>query len=243
MTRQLTIITGASSGIGAAIAAAALESPSAGSVVATISRRSGPGTHLAADLADPASWSSVAAWIDQLITADVERVALIHNAGTLDPIGFAGEVDHDRYTANVLLNSASVQVIGAAFLASMARADLPGVYMNISSGAGKNPFAGWSSYCAGKAAGDMWIRTAGIELDARASAVRVVSVSPGVVATAMQAEIRSAETAAFPNVARFHELFEQGNLADPAQVGAKLYALANRHDLPQGGVFSVDDTI
>lgn len=243
MTSQLTIITGASTGIGAGIARAALEQAGAGSAVATISRRLGPGRHLAANLADPASWAKAASWINDLLTTDFDRVVFVHNAGTLHPIGFAGEVDLRAYTENVLLNSASAQVLGSAFLATMHRAGLPGLLMVISSGAGKNAYPGWSSYCAGKAAGDMWVRAAGIEQDARGGNIKVVSVSPGVVATDMQAEIRSAELEAFPNVERFREMFAEGELADPDEVGAKLFALTTRTDLPQGGVFGVNDTV
>ena len=115
----LTIITGASSGIGAAMAAAADD---AGHTVATVSRRPGPGRHLAADLAQPSEWGDVATWIDGLIDErSWRRVALVHNAGTLEPIGFAGEVDHDAYVSNVLLNSAAGQVLGDRFIASINR--------------------------------------------------------------------------------------------------------------------------
>ncbi len=249
MTSQLTIITGASTGIGAGIARAALDDPTPGSAVATVSRRLGPGRHVVADLSDPATWPLVADWFDDLVTTDFDRIVFVHNAGTVDPIGFAGEIDTAEYTTNVLLNSASTQVLGSAFLATMRRLnatkehDVPAVLMIISSGAGKNPFLGWSSYCAAKAAGDMWVRTAGIEQEARGSKTTVVAVSPGVVATDMQTEIRSSETDAFPNVERFREMFIEGELADPDEVGAKLYALSTRDDLPQGGVFGVNDEV
>ncbi len=224
--QHLTIITGASSGIGAAMAVAAAD---AGHTVATVSRRPGPGTHLAADLAEPDAWSTVGDWADELIaSSDWARVTLIHNAGTLDPIGFAGEVDHAAYQTNVLLNSASAQVLGDRFVASAARAGCPAMLMIISSGAGKNPYPGWSSYCAGKAATDMWCRTAGLEQTMRESAISVLSMAPGVVATDMQAMIRDQDETAFPNVARFHEMHEGGQLGDPAEVGTAIFALAQQ---------------
>lgn len=54
--QQLMIITGASSGIGAELAE---QAEAAGHTVATVSRRPGPGQHLAADLGDPESWPVV----------------------------------------------------------------------------------------------------------------------------------------------------------------------------------------
>ncbi len=224
--QQLTIITGASSGIGAAMAEAA---DAAGHTVATVSRRPGPGHHLAADLADPLAWDDVADWIDTLVSGTAwGRITLIHNAGTLTPIGFAGEVDHDGYRSNVLLNSASAQVLGDRFVAAVSRASCPAMLMVISSGAGKNPYPGWSSYCAGKAATDMWCRTAGLEQEMRASDISVLSMAPGVVDTGMQAMIRDQDEAAFPNVARFLDLHDGGALGDPAEVGAAIFDLAQQ---------------
>lgn len=221
---QLTIIIGASSGIGAELAAQAAE---AGHTVATVSRRPGPGEHHAADLSDPLCWDDVATWMDGLITSQRwERVVLIHNAGTLDPVGFAGEVDSDAYVRNILLNSASPQVLGDRFIASLERAGLPGQFQLISSGAGKRPFLGWSSYCAGKAAGDMWVRAAGIERAHRKSPVLVTSVGPGVVDTDMQAHIRDQDDSAFPMVEQFHGMHAGGQLAAPADVARVLLALS-----------------
>ena len=70
--------------------------------------------------------------------------------------GFAGEMDAAAYTRNVLLNSAAPQVLGDAFLRAAARTEASCQLVNISSGAANNAYAGWSSYCAGKAAADQW---------------------------------------------------------------------------------------
>lgn len=219
---QLTIITGASSGIGAELA---VQAEAAGHTVATVSRRPGPGQHLAADLSDPPSWSVVSNWASELIESHTwDRIVFIHNAGTVHPGGFAGEVDSDAYVQNVLLNSASTQVLGDRFISAAEQAGVPAQFQVISSGAGKRPFLGWSSYCAGKAASDMWVRAAGLERAARSSSTTIVSVGPGVVDTDMQAHIRSQDEEAFPLVAQFRDMADQ--LAAPADVAAKLLALA-----------------
>lgn len=221
--QQLTIITGASSGIGAELAAQAEQ---AGHTVATVSRRPGPGQHLAADLAEPTSWMAVSDWAKQLVESQSwDRIVFIHNAGTVHPAGFAGEVDSDAYVQNVLLNSASTQVLGDRFIAMAEKAGVPAQFQVISSGAGKRPFLGWSSYCAGKAAADMWVRAAGLERTERGSAVTIVSVGPGVVDTDMQANIRSQSEEAFPLVAQFREM--EAQLASPSDVAAKLLHLAS----------------
>ena len=68
----------------------------------------------------------------------------------------------------------------------------------ISSGAAFTVFEGWSAYCAGKAAMDQWVRTAGAEQARRGSRCRLLAVAPGIVETAMQEEIRAASSDDFP---------------------------------------------
>ena len=136
--------------------------------------------------------------------------------------------DAAAYRTNVLLNSASAQVLGDRFLTTATAAGCPAMLMVISSGAGKNPYPGWSSYCAGKAATDMWCRTAGLEQLMRGSAISVLSMAPGVVDTAMQSMIRDQDEAAFPNVARFHDLHDGGQLGDPVEVGTAILDLAQQ---------------
>lgn len=222
MTERLTIITGASSGIGAELAK---QAEAAGHTVATVSRRPGPGQHFAADLSDPQAWSAVSDWVSQLVESQTwGRVVFVHNAGNLHPVGFAGEVDSDAYVQNILLNSASPQALGNRFIATVEKVGVPAQFQVLSSGAGKRPFLGWSSYCAGKAAGDMWVRAAGMERSERGSAVTIVSVGPGVVDTDMQAHIRDQNEQTFPLVEQFKGMKER--LASPAGVAAKLLTLA-----------------
>ena len=238
---RLTIITGASSGIGAELAA---QAAAAGHKVATVSRRPGPGAHMAADLADPNTWGFVSDWAADLIVSQPwERVVFIHNAGSLEPVGFAGEVDSDAYVRNVMLNSASPQVLGDRFIAAVESAEIPAQFQLISSGAGKRPFLGWSAYCAGKAAGDMWVRAAGIERTERKSKTLVTSVGPGIVDTDMQAMIRSQNEETFPMVEQFQGFHAGGQLATPADVARTLLALADCDEGDTMGGITIENGI
>lgn len=232
---HLVVITGASRGIGAGIAAAA---ESAGATVAACNRsQSEHELQLTADLGDPAAWPLFANWLDGLVDdSKPDKLTVVHNAATLTPIGFAGEVDAAGYTTNVLLNSAAPQVIGDAVVRTAHRAGVPTVLVQLSSGAGKNPYPGWTSYCASKAAVDMWVRSLGVEQAERNDLVRALSISPGVVATEMQAEIRSSDEKAFPNVERFQGMHAEGALADPTEVGAAIWTIAGQGDWANGTV-------
>ncbi|NIK55704.1 SDR family NAD(P)-dependent oxidoreductase [Kribbella shirazensis] len=225
----LVWISGASAGIGAALAAAV---PFPDARVIDISRRGGTTEHFEADLADPADWSRVAAhFTDALSTYDGERVVFIHNAGTITPIGPAAGADPDAYNRAVLLNSAAPQVLGAAFLRATAQLTCERHLIMLSSGAAKTAYSGWSSYNAGKAAVEHWVRTVGQEQPA--DGCRIIAVAPGVVDTAMQSEIRATDETDFPSVARFHDLKRTGTLSTPESAATGIWSLLTE-DLPNG---------
>ncbi len=235
MTDTIIWITGASSGIGAALVETV---PFDDAEVVDISRSGGAkdAEHLPADLSDPASWSAVEAHLLARLGAfEGRRAVFIHNAGTLDPMGFAGVVDSEAYRRNVLLNSAAPQALGQAFL--RAARDFAGEahLLMLSSGAAKRPYEGWSSYCAGKAAVEQWIRTVGLEQARRPSGVRCVAVAPGVVATPMQERIRAMSEEEFPAVERFRALHRDGGLVDPLDAARGIWSLLER-DLDNGAV-------
>ncbi len=236
MTDMLLFITGASRGIGRALAAAA---PADDPRVVDISRSGPPAdsgmAHIAADLSDPAAWAEVGqALADEVAGFDGGRIAFVHAAGTLTPMGFAGEVDDDAYATNVLLNSAAGQVLGHLFLKAIHDRAGRRELLFISSGAARSVYPGWTGYGAGKAALDQWVRDAGAEQDRRGGA-RVLSIGPGVVATAMQEQIRQMDPHDFPQVEKFIDLHEQGQLRDPDAVAGELWAALDR-DLPNGTV-------
>jgi benzil reductase ((S)-benzoin forming) len=226
MSDTLVWISGASSGIGKALAD---NVPWHGARIIDISRRGAPDAeHLEADLSDPGSWTAVAeSFQRELDGFSGQRAVFVHAAGSVQPIGFAGEVDTEAYTRNVLLNSAAGQVLGHAFLAAAKDVDADRYLVMVSSGAASLVGAGWSSYGAGKAALDQWVRDVGAEQDIRGG-VRVVSIAPGVVETDMQQQIRETDPEDFPKRHKFVELHESGELRDPDEVAGQLWALLQR---------------
>ncbi len=216
-------ISGASSGIGEELARTV---PDEGARVIGISRRAPRAVeHLAADLSDPASWRLVGASFDRELAAfQGGRVVFIHAAGTIEPLGFAGEVDNERYAANVMLNSAAPQVLGHLFLAAARHLAVDRHLVMITSGAARSVYAGWSSYGAGKAAIDQWVRDVGAEQDRRGGA-RVLAVAPGTVDTPMQALLRAVADDDFPQRQRFLDLHADRRLADPTEVARRIWRL------------------
>jgi len=216
-------ISGASDGIGQALVRTV---PWPGARIIGISRRPPAGAeHLAADLADPHQWGVVgSSFARELAGFSGQRVVFVHAAGTLDPIGFAGEVDSAAYAANVVLNSAAPQVLGHLFLAASRAVPATRHLVMLTSGAARSVYPGWTSYGAGKAAVDQWVRDAGAEQQLRGG-VQVLSVAPGTVDTDMQAQLRGTSAEAFPNRQKFVELHATAKLADPDAVGRDIWRL------------------
>ncbi len=235
----LVWISGASSGIGRALVESV---PWPQARVIGISRRPAPGTqHLALDLADPSTWATVGeSFRRELAGHDWDRVVFVHAAGTLEPMGFAGEVDSSAYQRNVLLDSASPQVLGHLFLAATAGLSGPRRQMlTLTSGAARSVYPGWSSYGAAKAAVDQWVRNVGAEQELRGG-VQVLAVGPGTVDTGMQAMIRATAEADFPSRQKFLDLYQGGRLASPADVAARLWRLLDA-DVANGSVMDLRD--
>lgn len=222
---NLVFISGASSGIGQAMAQAV---PFPARVLDLSRRGGGAGVeHVKADLATTEGWRAAAACFERELAGFAGvRAVFVHAAGTLTPIGFAGEVDPEGYRDQVLLNAAAPAILGDAFLRAFAasRAER-GLVLMISSGAASSVYPGWSAYCAGKAALDQWVRTVGEEQHERGDRCRVVAVAPGIVETAMQREIRETAERDFPEVERFKDLHAEGALKTPEQAARELWEL------------------
>jgi benzil reductase ((S)-benzoin forming) len=236
---DLVLITGASRGIGLALAGSV---PFPATIV-DISRGGHPDSsvqHIPADLADPGAWEKVGSEMSRLIDLNnPERVVFIHAAGTISPIGFAGEVNTDAYSSNVIVNSAAGQVLGHLFLETVQNREGTFDLIMISSGAATSVYAGWSSYGAGKAALDQWVRNVGAEQMQRGG-VRVASIAPGVVDTNMQDLIRDTSEHDFPKADRFHALHQDGVLAKPEDAAKRIWELIER-GLEPGSVVDVRD--
>jgi hypothetical protein len=117
-------ISGASSGIGAALAGPV---PFPGTRLFGISRPPpGAGEHVRADLTQPAVWPAVAAHFEEMLSRRHAGEAIsLHMSGIGTPAGLVTDAGPEVYTAAVLLNSASGQVLGTAFPTACRRSDTP----------------------------------------------------------------------------------------------------------------------
>jgi NAD(P)-dependent dehydrogenase (short-subunit alcohol dehydrogenase family) len=223
----LALVTGTSSGIGAALAPALLER---GWTVIGLARRAAdfghPAyRHIVLDLADLDALGKTAGRELEPLLAEGRRsrVALVNNAA------LSGQSRGLEYTEPESLRELmAVNTVAPIFLMGfVTRVTPPSVplrIVNISSGAAVRAFPGLGDYCASKAA----LRMAGMALaeelvsDQRPGGRRedaaVLSYEPGVVDTPMQTAARSHSAEEFPWVQPFKEFAAQGMLAPPEAV-------------------------
>lgn len=220
---DLLVVTGGSSGLGAAL----IRTVPFECHTVDVSR-SGPERpsteHLPADLSDPSTWEEVGRRFRDLIDAHQPRRAVfIHAAGTIDPIGFAGEVDSPEYRSAVVLNGGSGQMLGHEFLRAAQGVERTEVVM-VTSGAASSVYPGWSAYGPAKAALNQWVRTVGAEQEIRGGAT-VLSIAPGVMDTNMQRRVRDADAEDFPSIERFERLHSEGDLVAPDVAAARVWSV------------------
>ena len=210
---NITIITGASRGIGHALATI-LESE--GHKVLRIAR-SNPNNLpnlLTLDLTQRESNAKIIEWLKPLLPL-ATSLTLINNAGIIGPIDKVGKLDDTGISDAIALNVTAPITLTNHFTALVQDLPIPKFVVNISSGAGRHVYEGWSIYCTTKSAIDQFSRAMHLEQQSQPYPIYVTALAPGVIDTDMQVEIRQSTTDSFPNVARFKDLKSSGNLLSP----------------------------
>lgn len=237
------IITGASKGIGKAIAEELLKDEN--NYVVGVSRTNSlkhPNYRY-----QPLDFSDIEAVEHNLQKVflsykDAERLVLINNAGVLGDIGYVGEnMPNERFEFVFDVNVIVPAMLMNTFLQTYQQSTCEKVIVNISSGAAQYPIDGWASYCASKAALDMLSQTIQQEQNVRGSGVKVYALSPGVVDTTMQEHIREADEQQFSNIQRFRDYKDKGELASPEAVGKKIVQFLYHTDRYNDVLVSVRD--
>jgi benzil reductase ((S)-benzoin forming) len=212
-------ISGASSGIGAALAASV---PYEGARLIGIGRRPpAHGEHVGADLADPGAWPRVAGHFGAVLNRHRHDAAVcVHMSGVATPIGPVVDADPGAYARAVLLNAASGQVLGKAFLDACGSSGTPATLVLCSSPAAAMPAYGASHYGAGKSALQYWAAAVATETEGWA---RVFSVVPYAVDTPMVRATIAQPPGATPVAERLRAAAERGDLATPEVTAAQIW--------------------
>ena len=251
MAERLVVLTGASRGLGAALARRLLES---GTTLLCLSRsidaslepaaaEAGATLHQwPADLAEPAAVASrVEAWLGAIAADRFSSAALINNAALLTRIGPLEACDAAELSAALRVGLEAPLLLCAAFLRATAAWQADRRVLNISSGLGRRAMAGQATYCASKAGLDHLSRALALDQDEQPNGARVVSLAPGVIDTEMQLQLRSGGGAGFPERDTFVRLKEGGQLASADATAERVLAYLARSDFGQTPVADIRD--
>jgi len=237
------IVTGASRGLGEALAAVLL---ARGYDVLGVGRTVSAKLkgrhyhHAACDLALPALIAaSLTPALRALAARKPDSVTLINNAAVATPTGLVGRLDAAEIEAAMLINAAAPVVMADLFLRTFADDAIARRIVNISSGAAQSAVAGSAVYSMSKAALEMLTRS--IAAEHAAPRFRCVSLRPGIFETGMQAYMRSRDPAQFPSVGMFRGFKENGLLKDPAEVAARIVDRMVEGHVENGRTYSHTD--
>lgn len=226
MQKEIYIITGASRGIGAALAT---ELEERGATVLRLAR-SNPDNHpnlITGDIRDyPSTLATIDRWLSPKLD-NAKRITLINNAGIVEPIGLVGDLDLKEIEAAIAINLTAVITLTNGFIQQLKGFKGEKKILNISSGAARKPYKGWGLYCATKAAVDHFSRVVAEEERAAQYPVTIASLAPGVIETSMQERIRASRAEDFPHLERFLRLKEEDSLATPEETATAIIHYLN----------------
>ncbi len=249
--KNIFIVTGTSKGLGLSFVK---ELISKGNFVFSISRSETPElkrlktskllVHYDCDLTNQKKLINTLDEIfDKILVSKFNSITLINNAGTINPIGNVGINSFDLLSKSIDVNLKAPILISEFFIKETQALNCSKYILNISSGAGRKPYAGWATYCASKAGLDLFTTCIGVEQLEEKHPVKVVSFAPGVVDTNMQVTIRNTPKEVFDSVTRFIDLKSNNELLSPQFVAKNLLELLKSNKLVSGGCYDIRDYI
>jgi NAD(P)-dependent dehydrogenase (short-subunit alcohol dehydrogenase family) len=247
--RQLTILTGASRGMGLAMAQQLI---AAGHDLLCISRKTSDELAAQATQAgrkceqwpqDLARAETAAArletWLQAQDTAGLAAVTLINNAGLIPRIAPLEDIPAAQLCDALRVDLEAPMLLAGAFLRATAGWQTSRRILNISSGLGRHAMAAQAAYCAAKAGLDHFTRCVALEQEKLANGARICSLAPGVIDTDMQVQLRAADADRFPDRGTFAGLKDKGMLSSPADAAARVLAFLERADFGSAPVADV----
>lgn len=246
MINRLIIITGSSRGIGKATAEVFLKG-SGDDLVIGVARTAENETAsnfkgIQADLSHLEGCENLLSQLAAIIAENIpEKLVLVNNAGRLGEVVPSFQTLPADLAKTIFLNMTAPMILQNGLLAISVEKAIPLEIVNISSGAAKHEYYGWSGYCSTKAGFLMAAQVLGLEINQLHHNAKVWNLAPGIVDTAMQGEIRSRTPEQFAEVERFKTLHAEGQLRSPESVAEFIFHAIGNEKFQNGGFYDIRD--
>lgn len=251
MNMHLTLLTGASRGMGYAMAQQLLASNhellcisrnSRDELIALASKSGATLSQWRVDLSDAAAMcDELRQWLRAKNAAGYQSVTLINNAALLPSISPLRDATSEDIARTLRVGLESVMQITAAFLDATRTWTCERKVLNISSGNGRRAMASQSIYSAVKAGMDHYTRCVAEEEKLVPNGAKLCSLAPGIIDTDMQTHLRDTDPAKFPSHQAFIEYKREGHLLTPEAGAARVLAYLAREDFGANPVADVRD--
>ncbi|XP_013787926.1 sepiapterin reductase-like [Limulus polyphemus] len=258
---SLCVITGASRGLGRVLSLSLTKKLPRNSIIALIARSEEglKGTKQLIEECDketqvitiPMDLTTVSATqVEQLLAkvcqfvescpVKIDQAFLIHNAGTIGDISRKASMfkDGDEITRYFNLNFNSAVILTSVFLEKILKDNIKFRHIiHISSLASQKAIDGWSLYCSGKAARNMYFKV----LAQEDPSLSIISYGPGPLDTEMMKEILEN---ALPEVGAFmQKVSNEGKLLKCETTVARLFTILEEGKFKSGDYVDVFDKL
>jgi benzil reductase ((S)-benzoin forming) len=235
----LTFIAGGSKGLGRALLERCRQ---AGHQVKEFSRSGQDSGHIDCDMSRPEQASAVFREQFRQAAADpvITDLHLVINAATLAPFGALAGYSDREIEQHLTINIHSTMLLMQAYMQAFQDKPISKSLCYISSGAARRAIPGLGLYSASKAFFERFTDTLAEEQASLPHPVKCLIINPGVMDTGMQVEIRQQNAADFPLLPWWQELYETGQLADPADIAEVAFDLLTERG-ENGGYYTAQE--
>ncbi|MBS9524912.1 SDR family NAD(P)-dependent oxidoreductase [Litoribacter ruber] len=161
---------------------------------------------------------------------DFDNLVLVNNAGWIGEIRHFGNLSADAISQIHQINTVAPAILMNEFVKRYKDSPSRKTVVNISSGAAAKNIDGWSGYSSSKAALNRYTEIAEEESEMSNWGIKFYALSPGIIDTGMQQDIRSAKAEEFSRVEAFRGFKENEELASPEEVAEKVKYLIDNRD-------------
>ena len=166
------------------------------------------------------------------------QIELIDNAAMLGEVSPLENCTSASIEKTMALNLTAPMILSSLFLKKLKGHPASQRVVNISSGAARKAYFGWSVYCTSKAGLDMFTKSIAVE-QAEHKNIKAISIYPGIIDTNMQSQIRTTKKEDFIHVERFIKYKEEGHLVAPSTVAEQIYILLQKDNFESGALLNI----